>query len=395
MPEEWIVRVQGKEYGPADIEILREWRDEGRLLPPNQARRADVDPAAAAASAEEAVWTTAARIPGLFKSASSHVVAAEPALSLSNRSGVGRAPAVSLPRRSFAQILTETLRIYRKGFFQFFYLTLLVALPSICAQLSGAALGASPEMNADLRTLIAAMFTFCMLLLSLAAWPAFIAGIQLVTAEIAAGRKARIFGLVHQVLKFWPRVALLCIFVYGAYFFWTALPLAIIWMIMSGPLSLLSTLLVLAVLAFQVWIVGRLFINFLFWQQFAVLAESDAAGALRESKQLARSGRDLPWYQRPLWRGVFLFSIWSAFVLAIDIWSQWPSLRHYFQELTTSQNPQAVLQALTASSKAQAFDLATFMLGLVQTLLRPLLGISFVLLYLDSQTDSSESGDQR
>ena len=380
MAEEWIVRVQGKEYGPVDIDTLREWRDEGRLLPPNQARRADVDPAAAAASAEEALWTTAAKIPGLFESVDD-----------SER----RTSDVSLPRRGFGQILSETWRVYRRGFFQFFYLTLLVALPSICAQLSGAAIGASPGMNADLRTLIAAMFTFCMVLLSLAAWPAFIAGIQLVTAEMAVGRKARISALVQEVLKFWPRVALLCIFVYGAYFFWTALPLAIIWMIMTGPLSLLSMCLVLVVLAFQVWIVGRLFVNFLFWQQFAVLAESDPAAALRQSKQLARSGRDLPWFRRPLWRGVFLFSIWSAFVLAIDIGSQWASLSHYFQQLTTSQNPQAVLQALAASSKAQPFNLLGFALSFVQALLRPLLGISFVLLYLDSQADSPEGGDQR
>jgi hypothetical protein len=379
MPEQWIVRVQGQEYGPADLETLREWRDEGRLLPANQARPVDVD-----------LWTKAAEIPGLFRSAD--VAAAEPGLSPSNGSAAGRLPQARLQphRRSVAQILTETLRIYRKGFFQFLCLTLLVALPSICAQLSGAALGASPEMNADLRTLIAAMFTFCMLLLSLAAWPAFIAGIQIVTAEIAAGRKARIFVPIYQVVKFWPRVAMLCILVYGAYFFWTVLPLAIIWMIMSGPLSLLSTFLVLVVLAFQVWIVGRLFVNFLFWQQFAVLAESDAASALRQSKNLARSGHELPWFRRPLWRGVLLFSIWSAFVLAINVGPEWPSMRHYFHQLTTSQDPQALLQAITTSSKSQAFNLASFILGLVQMLLRPLLGIAFVLLYFDSQADFPE-----
>ena len=53
--DEWIVRVQGAEYGPADIETLREWKAEGRLLPVNEARRADVD-----------LWETAAEIPGLF-----------------------------------------------------------------------------------------------------------------------------------------------------------------------------------------------------------------------------------------------------------------------------------------------------------------------------------------
>ncbi len=369
MTEQWIIRVQGQEYGPADIGTLWEWKADGRVIPTNEARRIDVD-----------LWTTAAKIPGLFKPEDGAALLARA------ESAPRRAPP-QLVQRSFGQILSETLRIYRKGFFQFFYLTLLVALPSVCAQLSGAALGASSEMNADLRTLIAAMFTFCMLLLSLAAWPAFIAGIQLVTAEIAVGRKTQIFALVQDVLKFWPRVALLCIFVYGAYFFWTLLPLAIIWMIMSGPLSILSSLLVLALLAFQVWIVGRLFVNFLFWQQFAVLAESDAVGALRQSKQLARSGRELPWYRRPLWRGVFLFSIWSAFALAINLGPEWSSIRHYFQQLATSQDPQVLVQALAANSKAQTFDLVHFIFGLVASLLRPLLGIAFVLVYLGAQAD--------
>ena len=61
-----------------------------------------------------------------------------------------------------------------------------------------------------------------------------------------------------------------------------------------------------------------------------------------------------------------------------------------FHELTTSQDPQALLQAMTTSSKSQAFNLASFILGLVQTLLRPLLGIAFVLLYFDSQADFPE-----
>jgi len=78
-------------------------------------------------------------------------------------------------------------------------------------------------------------------------------------------------------------------------------------------------------------------------------------------------------------------------VLAIDIGTQWSSLRHYFQELTTSQNPQAVLQAFATSSKAQPFNLVSFMLGVLQALLRPLLGISFVLLYSDSHASRAEN----
>ena len=116
MSDEWIVRVQGREYGPANIETLREWKAEGRLLPVNEARRADVD-----------LWTTAAEIPGLFN--------VPPAVPFA---GAFTQPPVQLSRRSFAEILTETLQIYRKGFFQFLGLTLLVLLPSICSQLTTA-----------------------------------------------------------------------------------------------------------------------------------------------------------------------------------------------------------------------------------------------------------------
>ena len=358
MTDEWIVRVQGKEYGPVEVDTLREWKMEGRLLPANEARRTDVQR-----------WTTAADIPGLFESVDT---AAAPAAGLQ-------------PRRSFSQILIDTFRIYRKGFLQFLGLALLIAVPSLCAQLTSSTLSASPNMEANLRTLTVAAFSFCMFLLSLAVWPVFIAGIQILTTELAGGRSLKMLPLLQNALKFWPRVAMLCIFVYGAYFFWTVLPIGIILMVMVAGPSVLLFFLALFVLAFQVWIVGRLFVNFLFWQQFAVLERSDAGNTLSQSKELARSRRDLRWFRRPMWRGVFIASIWFAFVFAINLGSEWHSIQHYFHELTTSQDPQALIQGLTATSTTQRFNLVGFIFGLAQTLLRPLLGIAFVLLYFDSK----------
>jgi hypothetical protein len=358
MTDEWIVRVQGKEYGPVEVDTLREWKMEGRLLPANEARRTDVQR-----------WTTAADIPGLFESVDTTA-----------------APAAGLqPRRSFSELLIDTFRIYRKGFLQFLGLALLIAVPSVCAQLTSSTLSASPNMEANLRTLTMAAFSFCMFLLSLAMWPVFIAGIQILTTELAGGGSLKMLPLLQNALKFWPRVAMLCIFVYGAYFFWTVLPIGIILMVMVAGPSVLLFFLALFVLAFQVWIVGRLFVNFLFWQQFAVLERSDAGNTLRQSKELARSRRDLPWFRRPMWRGIFIASIWFAFVFAINLGSEWHSIQHYFHELTTSQDPQALIQGLTATSTTQGFNLLGFVLGLAQTLLRPLLGIAFVLLYFDSK----------
>ena len=363
MAEEWIIRVQGKEYGPVDVETLREWKTEGRLLPTNEARRADVD-----------LWSTVADIPGLFES---------------DDIGAGRLPqqASLQTRRSFAQILIETVRIYRKGFFQFVGLTLLTLLPSVSSQLTGALIGTAPNANLDLRTLAAGAFGFCMLVLTIVLWPVYLAGIQILTVQLAAGRRTRFLTMLNEAVRYWPRVAGLYLFVYGVFFLLTVFAFGIAVMLITVPPSLFSALLALALLAFQVWLFGRFFINVLFWQQFAVLENAHALDSLRESKNLARSGRDLPWFERPMWRAAFIASIWFAFVLAITLGPEWSTLRHYFHELTTSQDPQALLQALTATSKSQAFNLAGFILGIIQTLLRPLLGIAFVLLFLDSKID--------
>src|SRR4030095_9409473 len=56
MADQWLIRVRDKEYGPADIDTLRQWKAEGRLLSGNEARRVDADN-----------LNTAAEIPDLFE----------------------------------------------------------------------------------------------------------------------------------------------------------------------------------------------------------------------------------------------------------------------------------------------------------------------------------------
>jgi len=153
----------------------------------------------------------------------------------------------------------------------------------------------------------------------------------------------------------------------------------------AGASSLLLILFALALLVVQVWMFGRFFVNVLFWQQFAVLENAEFLDSLRESRNLARSGRDLPWYERPLWRGAFIASLWFAFVLIIALVSEWTTLQHYLHQLTTTQDPQTLLQQLTEAQRARGFDISAFTLNLLQKVLQPLLGIAFVVLYLDSK----------
>src|SRR5256886_14331117 len=366
MTKQWIVRVQGKEYGPADIETLREWKTEGRLLAGNEARRADVD-----------LGTTAADIPGLFDAGT---------LDVASGDGLTQPP---LQRRSFAQILAETFRIYRNGFFQFLSLTLLVVLPSACGQLATAWVQTGSNVNFDLQTVTVGAFAFCMTVLTMVLWPVYIAAIQILTAERLAGRRIGFVAALNEAVKFWPRVAALCIFVYGVFALLTIFALAIAVMIVAGASSLLLIFFALALLVIQIWMFGRFFINVLFWQQFAVLENASVVDSLRESRNLARSGRDLPWFQRPLWRAAFFVSILAAFVLAITLGPERTTLRHYFNELTTTQDPQALLQKLTETQQAHGFDVPRFGLNLLQRILQPVLGIAFVVLYFDSKDRKS------
>lgn len=366
MAEEWIVRVEGKEYGPTDIETLREWKSEGRLLPENEARKAGAD-----------LWSTAAAIPGLFN--------------------VGPIAAASVPRptqpplqmqhRSFGRILTETLQIYRKGFFQFLGLTLLVLLPSLVSQATTALAQTGRGSDVDVRVLAAGAFSLLMFVLSMVMWPIYVAGVQIVTAEIAGGGRLGLVAALNEAVRFWPRVAALCIFVYGVFFLLTVFGLVIAGMALAGASSLLLIVFVLALLVLQVWMFGRFFVNVLFWQQFAVLENAAFVDSLRDSRNLAHSGRDLPWFKRPLWRGAFIASLWFALVLAVILISEWTTLRHYFDQLVTTQDPQALLQQLTAAQQARGFDVSAFALNLLQKILQPLLGIAFVVLYLDSKID--------
>lgn len=363
--DEWIVRVEGTEYGPASIETLREWKAEGRLLSSNEARQADVE-----------LWTTAAEIPGLFS-----MPPAVPS------TGAFTQPPVQLSRRSFAEILAETLQVYRKGFFQFLGLTLLILLPSIASQLTTAFVKSPQGTNVDVLSVLAAGFAFLMFILSIVMWPVYIAGIQILTAEIVRGNRLGLVAMLNEAVKFWPRVAALCIFVYGVFFLLTVFGLAIAAMSLAASSSVLLVLVAMALLILQVWMFGRFFVNVLFWQQFTVLENAGFIDSLRQSRDLARSGRDLPWFQRPLWWGAFISSIWCALMLAIKLGPEWSALQHYLNEVTTTQDPQALLQRMTEIQQASGFNISAFALGILEEILRPLLGIAFVIVYLDSKPE--------
>jgi len=107
---------------PVDLQILREWKEEGRVLPANQARRAEAN-----------TWRQASGSPAFrFFRRADDIVAAEPL------------------RSSFTKI-SGNMRFYARVSFNS-YVYLVVIIPSLCPQLPAPCSNTpSPTVDADLQ----------------------------------------------------------------------------------------------------------------------------------------------------------------------------------------------------------------------------------------------------
>jgi hypothetical protein len=357
MADQWIVRVQDREYGPVGLDELLEWKREGRLIRENEVRESGTER-----------WFPAGELPELFADE------APPS-----------PPPAAVPQEdiTLGRLIAETGRVYGRGFGLFLGLSALVVVPSICAQISGAAMASSGSVDLNLRSALAGVFNLFMFLASLAAWPIYVAGIQILTRELRRGERITLSELVFQASRFWGRTAVLCLLVYGAFFLLIMFGLAILILVAINPPSLIIVCVALLLLVMQIWMFCRFFVATLFWQQTAVLEDAGITNSLSRSNELARSRRERPWWRRPAWQGAVLVSLWFVIALAFINKSEWGMLSEYFRALSTTHDPEAILQSMSAAAKPAGLAIVPFLLGLVQAILRPLLGIGFALLYLD------------
>lgn len=355
MEPEWIVRVEGKEFGPVDFETLCAWRAEGRLIPTNELRQAGSEQ-----------WVLARDIAGLF---------AAPAVAFP-----------SIPKRTLSQIIVETCRIYAKGFPQFFGLALLVAVPSFFMQVSLGFVNVSETAVVTNQSKWASAVAVVMMVCVFVAWPIFVAGLQFATAEIISGGRLRMRETLRRAVSFWPRLARLCVIVYASYIFWTLIPVLAILALISGESNIFMLVLALGILAFQIYMAGRLFVNFLFWQQTSTIGGLEGVKALRESKDLARSEAALPRMQRPLYLGAALASLWLLLLLAVSSAAELPFMLARLRAVTSLEDALTLLQALRNAPAPDALAIGSYAFSsLVHAALRPLLGISFIVLYFQAK----------
>lgn len=351
------MRVHGREYGPVPFETLEEWRAEGRLIPQNYLRVEG-----------ETAWSLAADQPEIFP-----------------RSRPDAAAPPSVQPRTLARLMADTCRIYARGFAHLVVLALLVGVPSLGLKLSLAFIDLRPGIALGAPGRIAAAVAVTMLVVVIMSWPIFIGGLQCLVQELVAGRPARLGEIIRRAVNFWPRIAQLCVIVYGSFLFWTVAPLVAVLGLAAQP-SVLSVFVALVALALQVYMVGRLFVNFMFWQQACTLEGLEALPALAASKELARSHKSAPLLQRPLWRGAILASLWLVILLIASAAVELPFLLVRLKGAATLEEAIAIMQAVLNAPQPDAMTIATYVLSsLVNTLLRPFLGIAFVLLYFESK----------
>jgi hypothetical protein len=360
MSEQWMVRVEGREYGPVDEDDLREWKSEGRLIRANEVRRVGEDR-----------WFPAGELPEIF---AADLPAPEP-------------PDLTIRRRTWREIFGETIRIYRGGFWRFMLFGLLTAVPMFVMQWHFPRVPLPDFLSGEtMPTVTLPPICWIMFLLVILLWPISTAGFQYVADDVLRGRRRSLLAQFSAAVERYGRMLGAGLLVYFSYFFWFFVPLTAMIALLSAGISAISLLLYLLVGAFMVYMNARLFINFLFWEQTAAFGDGSPLLALRESRDLARCAPELPRVERPLYRGPIVASVWVLFLLFAVIAIQVPFT---FLRLRGVDNPEQALAVMQSLSQAKtpdvlmiASDVASAVMNLV---LRPLLAASFIVLYYDAK----------
>jgi hypothetical protein len=359
MPDQWMVRVDGREYGPVDIDTLHEWKSEGRLIRSNELRRVG-----------EERWSPAGEFPEIF---ADEVPAAEP-------------PDLIVRRRTWSEIFRETFRLYFRGFWRFLLFGLLTAVPMFIMQWNFPRVPL-PNFAAGEQMPVVTVPPICwiMFLLVILLWPISTAGFQFVADDVLRGRRRSVGAQFAAAVERYGRVLGAGLLVYFSYFFWFFVPLSAGLAVLSAGLSMLTIFIYLMIGAFMVYMNVRLIINFLFWEQTAALGENGAFLALRESRELARAPEAIR-FDRPLYRGLTLLSLWLLVLLVLLVAVQLPFTMIRLGDTKTPEQAMALMKSLSKAKTPDALMIVSDIVSAVINLLvRPLLTTSFIVLYYDAK----------
>jgi GYF domain 2 len=370
MSDQWMVRVEGREYGPVDTDALHEWKREGRLIQTNEIRRLD-----------DERWLPAGQFPEFF---AENLPPAEP-------------PDLIVRRRTGREIFRETFRIYRGGFWRFLLFGLLTAVPMFILQWNFPRVPL-PDLTSGepLPTVTIPPLCWFMFLLVILLWPLSTAGFQFVADDVVRGRRRSIAAQFAASIERYGRMLGAGLLVYFSYFFWFFIPLTAALAVLSTGISLFSVTVYLMIGAFMIYMNVRLIINFLFWEQTAALGDEGVFLALRESRELARCDSGASRFDRPMYRGVIVLSLWLLLLLVALMVVQFPFALIRLSGATTPEQAMALMESLSKAKTPDALMIASDVASaLMNLLVRPLLTTSFIVLYYDAKARRGRRDDRK
>ncbi len=225
-----------------------------------------------------------------------------------------------------------------------------------------------------------------MCLLVILLWPISTAGFQYVADDVLRGRRRSVAAQFAAAVERYGRMLGTGLLVYFSYFFWFFVPLTAGIAVLTSGISLITIFVYLLIGAFMVYMNVRLIINFLFWEQTAALGDEGAFLALRESRELARCAPEASRFERPLYRGLTLLSLWLLLLLILLIAVQLPFTLIRLSAATTPEQARALVESLSQAKAPDTLMIVSDVVAAVMNLLvRPLLTTSFIVLYYDAK----------
>jgi hypothetical protein len=225
-----------------------------------------------------------------------------------------------------------------------------------------------------------------MVALVILVWPVSTAGFQYVADDILRGHQRSFADQFAAALQRWGRMLSAGLVVYASYFFWVFVPFTTMIALLSTGISVVTLMLYLLVGAFMIYMIGRLFINFLFWEQTAAFGDDGALLALRESKNLARCASDAPRLDRPLYRGGIVATVWLVLLLFVLMAVQFPIMLVRLSGVENPEQAVAMMQSLSQAKTPDALMIASDVVSaLVNLILRPLMAAAFLVLFYDAK----------
>jgi hypothetical protein len=108
--------------------------------------------------------------------------------------------------------------------------------------------------------------------------------------------------------------------------------------------------------------------------------------ALRESRELARCAPEAPRFDRPLYRGLTLLSLWLLLLLILLVAVQFPFTLIRLSSAKTPEQAMALMESLSQAKTPDTLMIVSDVVAAVINLLvRPLLTTSFIALYYDAK----------